>query len=326
MARRYLSGETLEEIGKDYGLTRERIRQIVTQVAGKTVSVEVRALRQNQKAVAVRKTQNQLLAEYGEFASMAAKDGMTIEETIKLIQEVEPSVDDRQLHRALLDSGLPFNKIHNGYAFPTELVHLGMWYLIAQKYKITVAPKDRPSNQDLATLRIRTGLGETDASNRQVLEIVAIAEAAKSYAKLNPTISITAKQYTDLRKIAEAELNIKAIRNNLSWPADKQTVTKRFGGWNESIHSIGLIPSSGGRPKGLLKFTEVQYLAAIIGYIQHSATQGVTPAAERYDPWAKSQRAKGISRPSMASIRNVYGTWNNSLRTGREVMEAEAAA
>lgn len=109
------------------------------------------------------------------------------------------------------------------------------------------------------------------------------------------------------------------------WPPTRQTIQKRYDGWNDALASMGLATASKGRPKGLLTFTEDEYGQAIRDFITDATSAGFDQTFANYDNWVKAQSASGIRRPSPASIRNFYGAWLSALRQVGRVIAPDPA-
>jgi hypothetical protein len=90
---------------------------------------------------------------------------------------------------------------------------------------------------------------------------------------------------------------------------------KRFGGWNEALAAMGIGLASKGRPKGLVKFTREDYDDAVSDFCFHSSAAETNATFAAYEEWVKQELAAGRSRPSGASVRNIYGTWADALRS-----------
>lgn len=93
---------------------------------------------------------------------------------------------------------------------------------------------------------------------------------------------------------------------------------KRFGGWNEALETMGIGLASKGRPKGLVKFTREDYDDAVQGYCFHATAAETKATNDGYASWVKEEIAAGRERPSLASVRNVYGTWSHAVRSVQE--------
>lgn len=85
MVARYADGETLDAIGQSFGLTRERVRQIITKVGG-TNAEESRRKRMATRETDVKSANETFLAEYGDLSHQMAKKGITRQEAIHKLQ------------------------------------------------------------------------------------------------------------------------------------------------------------------------------------------------------------------------------------------------
>lgn len=78
---------------------------------------------------------------------------------------------------------------------------------------------------------------------------------------------------------------------------------------------MGIGTTTQGRPKGLLKFTREDYDDAVRDYCFHASAAETKATYSGYDIWVKHEIAAGQERPSGASVRNIYGTWADALRS-----------
>jgi hypothetical protein len=90
---------------------------------------------------------------------------------------------------------------------------------------------------------------------------------------------------------------------------------KRFGGWNEALEAMGIGTTKRGRSKGLLKFAREDYDDAVSDFCFHATAAETNATYAAYDAWVKQELAAGRSRPAGASVRNIYGTWADALRS-----------
>ena len=93
---------------------------------------------------------------------------------------------------------------------------------------------------------------------------------------------------------------------------------KRFGGWNEALEEMGIGTTKQGRSKGLLKFTREDYDDAVRDYCFSALAAETKATFAGYDVWVKEEIADGRERPSGASVRNIYGTWMDAVRSVQE--------
>ena len=81
---------------------------------------------------------------------------------------------------------------------------------------------------------------------------------------------------------------------------------------------MGIGTASRGRPKGLVKFTREDYDDAVRDYCSFAAAAKTKATNSGYDLWARAERAGGRERPSIASVRGIYGTWSDAVRFVQE--------
>ena len=91
IVQRYEAGDTLEAIGRDLGLTRERVRQIVRQLGGASAE-ESRAQRALAKEAEERARSAALLSRFGPTAKTMARAGFTRARAIDRLTLLHPDV------------------------------------------------------------------------------------------------------------------------------------------------------------------------------------------------------------------------------------------
>jgi hypothetical protein len=165
---------------------------------------------------------------------------------------------------------------------------------------------------------LRAALASAEATLDDIATILGVIGAAQKHLASNPTSSITGKRYQELREELVVALGLVSRQGAFPWPPTRQTVTKRFGGWNEALEAMGVGTTTQGRPKGLLKFTREDYDDAVRDFCFYASALEINATYAGYDAWVKQEIAEGHERPSGASVRNVYGTWMDAVRSVQE--------
>lgn len=161
-------------------------------------------------------------------------------------------------------------------------------------------------------IEAQTGDDKQDLVER-ALKRIAAAQAAIA---VNPSMTLTAKEYEKSRKRMIDAVGLKTERGSSVWPPTSQTIIKRFGGyWNEALDSIGLNVRSG-RKRGGLRFTEKSYISALRSFAAWCARNSVSPSYKAYTQWVVATDKKG-KVPSGAAIRQRYGSWSAATRAAR---------
>jgi hypothetical protein len=318
MVERYSDGETLDAIGQSFGITRERVRQIIAKVGG-TNAEESRKKRTAAREAAAKAATEAFLAEYGELARQMAKRGVTRPDAVVKLQALYPAIDVDLAEEALKASSIVFDKYQAEDIFSKEVIAAGIWYLLGSD--LGLAPDLGYAAVHL-DLDVVTGLGavlsSTEVGQQDIATILGIIGAAQKHVAENPGASITRKRYDSLREELVGAMGLVSKQGATPWPPTHQTVIKRFHGWNDALEAMGIGTSSLGRSKGLLKFSEEGYTAAVRDFCVEMSSVALKPTVERYDAWVRLELAVGRSRPSGASVRNVYGTWLDAVRAVQE--------
>jgi len=167
-----------------------------------------------------------------------------------------------------------------------------------------------------------THLVEASVTPDELATILGIIGAAQRTALQDPTLTITGSRYNELRSELLEAMGLKSAKGAKPWPPTRQTITKRYEGWNDALESMGLATASKGRPKGLVVFTEQDYTQSIIDFIADATASGTEQTFANYDQWVKEQATASTRRPSPASIRNYFGAWLPALRQAARVHSA----
>lgn len=318
MVERYADGETLDAIGQSFSITRERVRQIIAKVGG-TNAEESRKNRIAAREAAVQATHDAFLTEYGDLARQMARRGVTRPDSVLKLQALYPAIDVDLAEEALKGSAILFSKAQIDDIFSKEALAAGIWFLLGSDRNLSPDRKWAAVNLDLSLMsELRAALESAEASADDVATILGVIGAAQKLVTENPTASITGARYQELREELVVALGLVSRQGAFPWPPTRQTVMKRFGGWNEALEAMGIGTTTQGRPKGLLKFTREDYDDAVRDYCLHASAAEVKATYSGYDVWVKQDIAAGHERPSGASVRNIYGTWADAVRSAQE--------
>ncbi|WP_458107208.1 hypothetical protein M1D51_16110 [Arthrobacter sp. R3-55] len=318
MVERYADGETLDAIGQSFGITRERVRQIIAKVGG-TSAEESRKSRLASKEAAATVARNAFMAAYGDLARQMARRGVTKPDAIDKLKALFPAMDAELAEDALRTSSIVFDKSQMEDIFSKEAVAAGVWYLLGSNLGLAPDRQWAAVNIELSLMNeLRAALESAEADVEDVSTILGVIGAAQKYLQENPETSITGQRYEHLRDELVPALGLVSRQGAFPWPPTRQTVTKRFGGWNEGLEAMGIGTAAKGRPKGLLKFTQADYEDAVRNFNRFALSSGVKPTFAGYDAWVKQEIHAGNSRPSGAAVRNIYGTWLDAVRAVQE--------
>lgn len=318
MVERYANGETLDAIGQSFGITRERVRQIIAKVGGANAE-ESRKNRIAAREAVTKAAHEAFLDQYGDLARQMARRGVTRPDAVLKLQALYPAIDVDLAEEALKGSAILFSKAQIDDIFSKEALAAGIWFLLGSDRRLSPDREWAAVNLDLSLIsELRAALESAEASPDDVATILGVIGAAQRHVSESPSASITGARYQELRDELVVALGLVSRQGAFPWPPTRQTVMKRFGGWNEALETMGIGTTTQGRPKGLLKFTREDYDDAVrdFCFLASAAKTNATYAA--YDEWVKQEVAAGRSRPSGASVRNVYGTWADALRSVQE--------
>ncbi|MBP1137327.1 hypothetical protein JOE31_003559 [Arthrobacter sp. PvP023] len=318
MVERYSDGETLDAIGESFGITRERVRQIIAKVGG-TNAEESRKKRMAAREAAAKAATDAFLAEYGPLARQMAKRGVPRPDAVLKLQALYPAIDVDVAEEALKGSSIIFSKSQVEDIFSKEALAAGIWFLLGSDRSLSPDREWAAVNLDLSLIsELRAALESAEASPDDVATILGVIGAAQKLVSENPDASITGARYQQLRDELVVALGLVSRQGSFPWPPTRQTVMKRFSGWNEALEVMGIGLASKGRPKGLVKFTREEYDHALRDYCFFATTAEMKATNSGYEAWVKEEFAAGRERPSVASVRNIYGTWMDAIRSVQE--------
>lgn len=311
---RYADGATLQEIGAELGVTRERVRQIVVKLGGADAEAS-RAARQAAKSAAAAQARDEFLASFHGVASELAHHGFTRAETICRLAVLYPAMDVVVADDALKASGIVFDQNNDVDIFSNVALEAGVWFLLGSELRLKPDPAWAAVHLPQELLdELGTHLVEASVTHEELSTILGIIGAAQRAALKDPTLTITGARYNELRGELLEAMGLKSAKGAKPWPPTRQTIQKRYDGWNDALESMGLATAKKGRQKGLLAFSEEDYEQSIVDFIADATASGTEQTFANYDKWVKEQAASGIRRPSPASIRNFYGAWLTALR------------
>ncbi|QTG82576.1 sigma factor-like helix-turn-helix DNA-binding protein [Arthrobacter crystallopoietes] len=315
--RRYIDGETLEAIGSDYGVTRERVRQIVTKIGG-SLAQESRQKRLDARQALARAAAEAFMGKYGESARRIAAQGCTKPQTLARLKFVFPAMDEELADSVLRTAGIVFNHQAQN-VFSDAVIKAGVYYLVGAELGLAPDPEYAAVHVDLELMEelARILRGGT-ASDDDVATILGIIGAAHRHVAQHPETTITGARYEELRDELVPALGWESRQGSTPWPPTRQTLMGRYKYWNSALESMGLATANIGRPPGLVKFSEAEYQDAIDSFVQEMRLLDLHPSVERYGPWASSEKAAGVKRPAEASVRNFFGGWSAAVRAAED--------
>jgi hypothetical protein len=321
--QRYIDGETLEAIGSDYGVTRERVRQIVTKIGG-SLAQDSRQKRLEARQAQAQATADAFMAQYGDAARRIAVQGCTKAQTIARLKFVFPAMDEELADDVLRTANIVFNH-ESQNIFSDAVIKAGVYYLVGVELGLAPDPDYTAVNVDLELMEeLAEILKSGTANDDDVATILGIIGAAHHYVADHPDTTITGARYQELRDELVPALGWESRKGSSPWPPTRQTLMSRYKYWNSALESVGLATATLGRSPGLVKFSEAEYQDAIDSFVREMKLLGLHPSVERYGPWAASEKAAGVKRPAEASVRNFFGGWSTAVRAAGLQMPANS--
>ncbi|MCC3302152.1 sigma factor-like helix-turn-helix DNA-binding protein [Arthrobacter sp. zg-Y895] len=323
MVQRYIEGETLEAIGADYGVTRERVRQIVSKVGG-SMAAESRKRRLDKREAEINAAAQAFMASYGAVARTAAASGSTRTETILRLAILFPEMDKDLAESTLRDSSIRFDSRAQDI-FSKAVVEAGLYYLVGAELGLAPDPHFAAANLDLDMMtELVAVLQQGTAAEEDIATILGIIGAAKRHIAKHPETTLTGSRYDELRDELVPALGWESRQGASPWPPTRQTVMGKYTYWNAALESIGLAANQRGRTPGLVKFTEKLYQKAIRDFVTDMQSRNLHPSHGRYAEWCADMNAANHEYPSPAALRNFFGSWTAALRYIQEHPAAPA--
>ncbi len=323
MTQMYAAGQSLAVIGAHFDLPQERIRDALlaehgsldalrpappadTQITAPAYTAEL--LREAQAAI----------DECGELIEALCAAGHSSEETIFRVRALFPAHSASALRLAINTSKLHFAEPRTA-VFTKDGLIAGMLLAFATKNGLASDPgtaaQQLPFPLLAETLSILDSAG-AEAKTR-VLVLTRIQQARAQLAE-HPESTLGGTEYDKVREELVKEFNLVIARGTTAWPPTRQTVSDRFGGWNEAVSAAGFRTSKLGRARGLLKFSEADYRAVIAAYLADMGRHGQNPSFASFTAWSKEQKTAGKKYPSPAAVRDFFGGWSAALRSAEQ--------
>lgn len=312
----------MQDIADEHEITRARVHQILTRRGvesgvGRRVRRELQQHRENEALTL-------FWEEHGTTVAALAEDGASKSEVLAKFRMLFPATDESLVAAALDGSEVVFSKQDDSHHFPESAVRFGLLWAAGANAGITGDPGAALTVLDVDEMLDAAGaLREREFSPDEIASIFAIVASTMERVRSEP-ITITKNRYMELREPFVARPRGDAAH---PWPADGQTVSKRLGGgyWDDAIVSVGLSRSGRGRPRGLLTFTEAEYLDAVVAFRANQIALGYGVSAGSYDDWREREMQGGRSRPSLAGVRLRFGTWHAAIRAAVTAPAVNAA-
>lgn len=308
---------TLEEIGERFGLTRERVRQLLVQLGGKDPRL-VRKARAAKKKLLAAADAHDLLSQARSVIEQFHAQGYTKQECAVAVKALFPGHPQEIVELALKETGLVFSIGKVSPQFGDELLKAAVYFVVGkindlQLDEAGIARVVPPKMISEIAAHANENPFPSIGSDIALRYIAGAIEALESGA----TISLSHQAYEKERT------RIWALEGWFGgaeqyWPPTKQTVMKRLGDsyWDDAMLALGLTLSARrGRARGNWKYSNADYEAAVRDYLSYCKVHKLNPTFDRFEQWVKLEKASGRQRPSSMSVRNVYGGWIPALQS-----------
>ncbi len=317
MCKMYAAGHTLQEIGDQYGVTRERARQIISRRSDAVSASTARNARREARAEELTSQVGEFLAAHQEGIVKLAGEGVSRSDVESRFALLYPEVSAAVVREAIAEAKVLFDADVQEFAFSLMAIQGAVWYALARERGLDADRLGAAQKMDLDELEetgqvlLREGV-ESDA----VAEILGLIHAAQELVRSGAQVGISAARYNARRESVLEELGMESSKGTRPWPPTSQTVMKRLGGgsWAKAQIALGLTPDSRGRPEGPLLFEPQDYPAAVADFLRDAQSVGGPSTFERYASWVEAEERSGRRRPSAPSVRLYYRGWTSAKR------------
>ncbi len=321
MVDMYAGGGTLSAIGEKFGVTRERVRQILAK-QGAVTAEDARRVRREARADELFEAVRRFLDEYREVLTEMAASGVPRTEVEARFRLLIPAVPAAIVREGLSQAGILFDVDVQEFKFSEAVIESAVWFALARELDLAVAPATAVRQLDVAAATELTEVLQAEGLDPDVVaNILLSVEAAKAYAAANLGVGLSAQRYNAQRSKILIELGFQSRQGSAPWPPTSQTVMKRLGAgaWADALIGIGLTPDKRGRQRGLLVFNETQYTQAVSGFLDFASRTGQPQSFEMYGKWVDQEERAGRHWPAPASVRLRFGNWMNAKRSAAAV-------
>ncbi|MER6572547.1 sigma factor-like helix-turn-helix DNA-binding protein [Streptomyces sp. NPDC001093] len=317
MCKMYAAGRTLQEIGDQYGVTRERARQIISRRSDAVSASTARNARREARAEELTSQVGEFLAAHQVGIVKLAEEGVSRSDVEARFALLYPEVPAAVVREAIAEAKVLFDVDVQEFAFSLTAIEGAVWYALARERGLGADRLGAAQKMDLDELEgtgqvlLREGV-ESDA----VAEILGLIHAAQELVRSGAQVGISAARYNARRESILEELGMESSKGTRPWPPTSQTVMKRLGegSWAKAQIALGLTPDSRGRPEGLLLFEPQDYPAAVADFLRDAQSVGSPSTFEAYTSWVEAEERSGRRRPSAPSVRLYYRGWTSAKR------------
>ncbi|MFF2928075.1 sigma factor-like helix-turn-helix DNA-binding protein [Streptomyces celluloflavus] len=317
MCRQYAAGRTLQDIGETFGVSRERVRQIVSTSSDAVSASAARSARREARAEQLSSQVIEFLAVHQESIAKLAEGGASRSDVEARFALLFPEVAAAVVREAIANAKVLFDVDVQEFAFSTTAIEGAVWYALAREQGLTdnrhgaVQEMDLDEMEEMGQALLREGVEPT-----AVAEILGLIHAAQELVRSGAKVGIPAARYNARRESVLEELGMESNKGSRPWPPTSQTVMKRLGegAWAEAQIALGLTPDSRGRPKGLLLFELRDYSEAVADFLRDAQSTSSPDTYQGYASWVEAEERSGRRRPSAESVRLHYRGWTAARR------------
>ena len=309
-------GLTLEEIGRKFNLTRERVRQIIESNGGPTSDESRKARLENIKKERSNKI-NKLVDEVKDSVLQLVDENISRSELEFLLRAFYPGIDAEVYEGALKKISPIFSRKISDQRFTDETLVNGYLLLHGISREISIPPAKAIIQIDYGqVLDIWEQLVNVNVSEQKIAKYLGIIAASKQEISLGNNRAISKEDYENQRKKFLEENGVTSKKGAFCWPATSQTLMMRFGEnyWSDAVKALGLVPNERGRARGAIMYEDDAYRSALEQFIEERSKHGLNLSFEAFVEWVDLQHSMGHRYPSAVAVRMKYGTWSKCLR------------
>ncbi|MEU4462689.1 sigma factor-like helix-turn-helix DNA-binding protein [Streptomyces sp. NPDC024017] len=317
MCKRYAAGSTLQEIGELFGVSRERVRQIVSKGNAAVSASAARSARREARAEELTGQVSEFLAAHQKGIVNLAEGGASRSDVEARFALLYPEVASPVVRQAIAEAKVLFDVDVQEFAFSLTALEGAVWYALARERGLSTDRSGAAHEMDLDELE---GTGQAllreGVEPNTVADILGLVHAAQELVRSGAQVGISAARYNARRDSILKELGMGSSKGARPWPPTSQTIMKRLGegSWAKAQIALGLTPDSRGRPEGLLLFESQDYPAAVADFLRDAQSVGSPATFEGYASWVEAEERSGRRRPSAPSVRLHYRGWTAAKR------------
>lgn len=313
---------TLDALGKKFGLTRERVRQILKKNGAKSkaeVAADVRV-----KLEARLAEKRDLLID--ELKSISLEQPLSKVEAAAILAQKFPEFPDEMVRKLVSSSGIPLTNMRATVPnfFSSLQLELAVLMCFGLSYPRALEVNDYTQFVDPrheAELR-RFSASDSFPRNVEFTKILNAIGFASIKREQKVLDSFAHGDYERRRIEIWSENGWENGAGGRYWPPTQQTISKRVGGgyWNDAMEKLGFPTSSKkGRPRVGYLHNEESLLKSLENFLVECAKDNPTnnPSVQAYELWRSQEKYRGAKHASVTTIRSYFGSWNKAIYSVR---------